>query len=415
MLCQDFGGLLFALAPQRSLAFNLSLSLLTPALYSPGRKTCPAANDHMRNEKLVYHISVRNLQTESADMPERYIDTRYRSARQGLTQDTRLSLDTPTRSQMGNLPFHIGISDADQGCSSAAAECSSSEIESTDGNAKKSCPSVAAGMANMYRLDLNRRDEEAVQFSKCLLLEGDTLVFVTYPVGTHAYQPTCSPSSSLPKTVHRIHSANIHNTRSPVLTKLLEDWPQYRMRKRHGYLKSLPDGIKYFLDLTPPEEGDEAVRLTSMLSCPWGVLNWFSAIQHFNVTEQLVMGKDDDYCPTFLSATSVEPSLEDLSSKRSDFAEDLLDAHRNGEQDLAEALQLSKREFEVRSRKQPPNLEGRILELEYCHLRHRLGIERLLQAIERKSPILDSAPKVWTLVGLASYFECTSTIVSVFL
>ena len=49
---------------------------------------------------------------------------------------------------------------------------------------------------------------------------------------------------------------------------------------------------------------------------------------------------------------------------------------------------------------------------EYCPLRHRAAIEKLLQVIEGKDPKLDSAPKVWTLVGVAKYFDCTQTVVS---
>jgi hypothetical protein len=50
--------------------------------------------------------------------------------------------------------------------------------------------------------------------------------------------------------------------------------------------------------------------------------------------------------------------------------------------------------------------------LEYCPIRHRTGIERLLQVIEGKDPRLDSAPKVWTLVTLAKYFGCAKVVVS---
>lgn len=50
--------------------------------------------------------------------------------------------------------------------------------------------------------------------------------------------------------------------------------------------------------------------------------------------------------------------------------------------------------------------------LEYSPIRHRTGIERLLQAIEGKNPRLDSAPKVWTLVVLADHFGCAKVVVS---
>ena len=49
--------------------------------------------------------------------------------------------------------------------------------------------------------------------------------------------------------------------------------------------------------------------------------------------------------------------------------------------------------------------------LDYCPIRHRAGIERLLQVIEKKEPRLDSATKVWTLAVLGKYFDCTDQAV----
>lgn len=50
---------------------------------------------------------------------------------------------------------------------------------------------------------------------------------------------------------------------------------------------------------------------------------------------------------------------------------------------------------------------------EYCPVRHRAGIARLLKILEGKDPRLDSAPKVWTLFVLAKYFDCTTAVVRV--
>ena len=52
--------------------------------------------------------------------------------------------------------------------------------------------------------------------------------------------------------------------------------------------------------------------------------------------------------------------------------------------------------------------------LEYCPIRHRAGIERLLQVIEGREPRLDSATKVWTLAVLGRYFDCTEKAVRSF-
>jgi hypothetical protein len=49
---------------------------------------------------------------------------------------------------------------------------------------------------------------------------------------------------------------------------------------------------------------------------------------------------------------------------------------------------------------------------EYCPIRHRAGIERLLRIIEGRDPRLDSAPKILTLAVLGKYFDCTHVVVS---
>jgi len=47
------------------------------------------------------------------------------------------------------------------------------------------------------------------------------------------------------------------------------------------------------LNLTPPDEGDEAVNLTAELYCSVGVCNWFPAGQRCKVPSDIYGGKDD--------------------------------------------------------------------------------------------------------------------------
>lgn len=83
--------------------------------------------------------------------------------------------------------------------------------------------------------------------------------------------------------------------------------------------------------------------------------------------------------------------------------------HTQEDHQLDEAIALSAREAVMNhARRSNPHRDD---VPEYCPIRHRAGIVRLLQVIEGKNPRLDFAPKVWTLFSIAHYFDCTSIIV----
>lgn len=167
------------------------------------------------------------------------------------------------------------------------------------------------------------------------------------------------------------------------------DWEQHKIRRRAGLLgDNLPTGIKYVLDLTPPEEGDDVVALISDLSCPEGIRYWHIPARRLKVSQTLIGGKDEVTRPdgVFLGPSNDDiPVIRPRSSSSDSSTGDAMKPGIKGEKEHVE---------------------------EYCPIRHRRGIERLLQIIEGKDPRLDSAPKVWTLVMLAKYFDCPRTVAS---
>jgi hypothetical protein len=218
---------------------------------------------------------------------------------------------------------------------------------------------------------LKERDISAIAYSKSLLVEGDTLVVISYPNDQELYNPAGFKLSS---KNHRVHSEKILATGSGVFQKLLSDRAQQRALKRAGYNSSnpLPTGIKYVLDLTPPDEGDDAVELISNLSCSHGIRRWAKIGTSFGVDKKLVTGRDEFVRPRHYPIEEHNLSLS-------------------------------------------PNEDGSVNEdeiLEYCPVRHRAGIERLLRLIEGRDPRLDSAPKILTLAVLGKYFDCTRVVVS---
>jgi hypothetical protein len=273
--------------------------------------------------------------------------------------------------------------------------------------------------------DLAKRDREAVAYSKALLVEGDTLVYITYPGDSKCFDSTGFEISGAP---HRVHSSRLLATGSKVFAKLLSPTNQYRIVRRKKLVGNLPTGIKYVLDLTPPDEGDEAVQLTSELSCSLGIRLWYTAAQRCGISHNLVGGEDEvidprnvtSYGAPITSALLNVPEydaccLGSISNQAvnddppSTSWESLETVRQNRE--IADAVRMSLEELSKSKAKNAIKSDPTSVP-EYCPIRHRAGIGRLLRVLEGKDPRLDSAPKVWSLFVLAKYFDCTAAVVS---
>ncbi|KAI6708786.1 hypothetical protein B2J93_4849 [Marssonina coronariae] len=265
------------------------------------------------------------------------------------------------------------------------------------------------------REQLRNRDSNAVQYTKSQLCEGDTLVIVHFPNQKPVYDAT---GFQLGDT-HRVHSERL-KAASPTFKNLLEDdWQQHRFKRRNRLVNKLPPGITYVLDLTPPEEGDEALDLTADLSCSLGIRRWYKAgFTECNVAHGMVGGEDETTTHPMdkskaqsdgRSPVGAEPSQSTTVPTVSRVAGDGVE-----QGDLQATLEVSKKAFDnvvgQKSSAAAGDYTGREV-LDYCPIRHRTGIERLLQVIEGKDPRLDSAPKVWTLAVLANYFKCPRVVV----
>ncbi|RFU24500.1 hypothetical protein B7463_g11839, partial [Scytalidium lignicola] len=282
-------------------------------------------------------------------------------------------------------------------------------------------------------MEFYNRDLKAVAYSKSLLTEGDTMVFISYPSKVWTYD-----SLGFQRAKYRtVKSENLLKTGSTVFTRLLSDTVQTRIRKQKGYTEDgdLPNGIKYIIDLTPPNEGDEAVELISELSCSIGLRQWYSAETRCKVSRNLVGGDDEVYRPPVtspfqpkaLNVTSSELSKA-LGSERASntkpkpsFEDPPPTKPKPVDIIFNQALEKSEKEYLKKNMSNTSFSSQTSLPLitketkdkevpEYCPIRHRVGIETLLQCIEGNDPGLDSAPKVWTLFVLAKYFDCARVV-----
>ncbi|KAI1462071.1 hypothetical protein F4805DRAFT_411923 [Annulohypoxylon moriforme] len=206
---------------------------------------------------------------------------------------------------------------------------------------------------------------------------GDTLIIVNFPQN----YSDCKWEAWSSKRFH-VHSDNLLATGSKVFARLLSSGEQARIRKRVG--EPLPD--KYVLDLTPSVEGDDLAAQLIELSLPLGVRDWWTSKERLGVSRYLVSGHDD-YCPAHNEVV--------IDCKKTDTYVE----HNMGREEDLPKIDLA----DIQTPK------SRIIE-DYCPIRHRANIIRLVLAIEGQDLVLNSAPRVYTLTGVANILDCTSTI-----
>ncbi|KAI1394076.1 uncharacterized protein F4822DRAFT_386990 [Hypoxylon trugodes] len=203
---------------------------------------------------------------------------------------------------------------------------------------------------------------------------GDTLVIVEFPQG----YVDCKGDPWTPKQFC-VNSEKLLATGSRVFERLLSPEMQLRARKR----AKAPVSQRYVVDLTPSTEGDELAAQLIELSLPPGVRDWWTSKERLGISPYIVSGHDD-HCP-FHSTVLVDCKKTTRC--------------------------LTKRDAPL------PNIDLAYIETpesrnidDYCPIRHRANIIRLILAIEGQDLVLNSAPRVYTLTGVANILDCSRVI-----
>ncbi|KAI1304547.1 hypothetical protein F5Y03DRAFT_395467 [Xylaria venustula] len=219
------------------------------------------------------------------------------------------------------------------------------------------------------------------QEDDCLLLQnlsvsntsGDTLVIVRFPAGDFF---SCSGHKWETKEF-LMESEKLLATGSSVFLRLLSPKSQAQTRRHFNDTYRIH---KYILDLTPQIEGDGSASEIVELSLSDGVINWWRSHFVSKVSKSLVSGHDDN-CPYH-------------------FAELLLEDKNFGSfRQMSDPIDVGKL--------QPSRLRTI---LDYCPIRHRAAIIRLLMAISHGDLILNSAPRVVTMAVVAKRFDCVNVV-----
>ncbi|KAJ5611329.1 hypothetical protein N7510_008048 [Penicillium lagena] len=183
---------------------------------------------------------------------------------------------------------------------------------------------------------------------------------------------------------HRVHSEKLLSSGSTFFKRATQPRYQTQVRKRRGWVDRLPTGIKYVIDLTPPDADEDAIIFMTELSCPMAIRTWALQKTLWSLPSECVGGKDEITWPE-QTEDPLDPLLmsddDNVLSKMQNFPE------------------TTTRDF-LKSRIQKYGLP-----VEYSPHRHREGIEYILHVLEDLNPRIDTPCKIWTFYGLAKIFD----------
>ncbi|OTB06348.1 hypothetical protein M426DRAFT_319079 [Hypoxylon sp. CI-4A] len=209
---------------------------------------------------------------------------------------------------------------------------------------------------------------------------GDTLIIVDFPSGF----VDCRGERWTSKRFYA-HSEKLLATGSKVFAELLSTKKQARFQKRLG-IAGESCKQKYVLDLTPSSEGEELAAQLIQLSLPKGVREWWMSKERLGVSAYVVSGHDD-HCPHHNKVP--------------------IDCVKSDQFSVAEASQPGSLPKVDLAHIEIP--EPRVIE-DYCPIRHRANILRLILAIHGHDLVLNSAPRVYALTNIAKIFDCASVV-----
>ena len=248
-------------------------------------------------------------------------------------------------------------------------------------------------------LDLQKRSRDLPRLD---VPYHDTWVFISPP----AQSPDQDDSiyreiESRYKHPFGVRSATLIALESPILNKMFTSTAQFRLQGRHNLRNKLPTHIKYVIDLTPPNEGDQAILLVSNLSCSLDVRQWGLSSRRWNISKTLVGGHDEFTNGDRLGENDDARPESDASKTAASGGSPIAGASPPlGKLSSAVEANSAGKSTTKMAKHCPLQLPE-----DYTPTRHRLAIERVLTAVEGFDPKLDSAIKVWTTFAVAQNFE----------
>ncbi|KAL2133088.1 hypothetical protein VTI74DRAFT_2956 [Chaetomium olivicolor] len=229
--------------------------------------------------------------------------------------------------------------------------------------------------------------------------KGTVLAVVTFPKGDRSSK-ACD-GKSWDDIRFRMSHEKLMSLGSKKIQGMFTPRAQARFRRRLGLEHYLPDGVEYVIDFTPPAEGPELADLTAALWLPRVVKIWFLA-GHYLPEQILEMGRGTPTRP--LADKAVGPVLvlgHDDVCKSAKCLTDFDEWHvKDGVRGIID-------ENPVIGHYIP---EWRKIE-DYCPIRHRLAIVRILKLINGGDLHLNSAVRMWTVAQVAISLDIPHVVV----
>jgi hypothetical protein len=245
---------------------------------------------------------------------------------------------------------------------------------------------VLASTSNAHNDDIARLFMLQTQF-EALSTDADTWVLID--IGPNPQNNvTCQRFRFPPKIRIPCKAAVLRASGFEAFERLLRD-EKYQVRLARRLRQGgeiLPPGIKYLLNLGPSDDEDDRMQHLQALSLPDGIVRWYmSGLEADQITRRscsprMVLGHDDA-CSCWN-----DPEQRLLGQETFPTPKRLNDS-------------LWEREISSTYRRLP----------DYCEVRHAANVLRLLHLMNGGSILLDSAPRVYTIAGLAKIFEIGET------
>ncbi|KAK4146840.1 uncharacterized protein C8A04DRAFT_34722 [Dichotomopilus funicola] len=256
------------------------------------------------------------------------------------------------------------------------------------------------GEACVNSLDTHMAELAVVKKPDIRDFQDKVLAVVKFPF--EGYLKAACDGDPWPDVQLRMNYEKLMGLGSKTIQDMFTPRAQARFRRHLGFEQSLPEGIEYVLDFTPPSEGPELADLTAALWLPRVVKLWFLAGQ---------------YIPDPIVADGIGVQNRPLADKAVGGILTLgHDDVCKGVGCIANYADWQARplgelpgivENPVGTRHFPP---WRDVE-DYCPIRHRAAIVRVLNAINGESLLLNSAVRMWTVAQVAISLEIPQVVV----
>ncbi|KAK4126222.1 hypothetical protein N657DRAFT_679194 [Parathielavia appendiculata] len=253
--------------------------------------------------------------------------------------------------------------------------------------------------ATANAIDVHLMEIAAIRNTAEVDSQGTVLAVVTFPKDNGL---SCACDGKPWQDVRlRMSYEKLANLVSKKIQDMFSPRAQKRFRRRLGLEHQLPPGVEYVLDFTPPSEGPELADLTAALWLPRAVKLWFLA-GHYIPSAVLEAGTG---LPTRPLADKAVGAMLVLGH----------DDICQGSACLSDYTAWQPKPENPGVVEEPPCGPSHIPTWrkveDYCPIRHRVAIVRILRAINGEGLLLNSAVRMWTVAQVAISLEIPQVVV----